>query len=114
MICEKCKNNFEVRAEKNITYTGIYYHHNPPTFMFEKNEEWEGEIIPLCRKNHRELHDCLIEIMFKHSTLFKRNKSENWLWLHTLGNERINCRDEVFEFTDKWLEVKDDTNTRTT
>lgn len=105
-ICKKCLNDFNIKAEKNVTYLGIDEHHNPPEFMFEKDEIWFGEMVSLCRKCHRELHDNLIEIMLKHSTLFKKNKSEYWIWLHTSLNERKKCREECYNFTNEWLNNK--------
>jgi len=103
MICDKCKRNFEEKAEKNKTYEGIDYHHNPPIFMFEKNEMWAGKIVLLCRKHHRELHDEILKIMFKHSNLFKPKKSEHWTWIAILPCNRKKVIEEVMKFTKGWL-----------
>jgi len=101
--CEKChkdcsNNNFK----KGETYEGVDIHHSPPQFMFEK-DNWVGGLIILCRKCHREIHDKILEIMFKHSNLFQPKKSEHWTWIAIIGEGRIKCRDEVYEFTKRWL-----------
>jgi len=104
-ICEKCNADFsEVNAEKYKTYEGIDEHHNPPEFMFEKGEKWNGRFIKLCRKCHTELHKEIREIMFKHSNLFKPKNSDHWIWIAVLPINRIKCREEVKEFTERWLE----------
>ena len=104
MICEKCKEDFsEIKGEKYKTYTGIDEHHNPPTFMFREDEIFLGELIPLCRKHHRELHDIILKIMFKHSNLYKPKKSEYWTWIAIIGERKNECRKEVYNFTKEWL-----------
>jgi len=104
MICKKCYGDFsEIKAEKNKTYTGIDYHHNPPTFMFFEGELFIGDIIPLCRKCHRELHDIILKIMFRYSNLFKFKKSEYQNWIGIIGDKKEKCRIEVYNFTREWL-----------
>lgn len=98
--CDKCGLIGE-RWEKGVTYEGIDGHHNPPEFMLE---EWEGEIIPLCRKHHRELHDEIRRIMFEHSTLFKPNKSDYWTWIKVIPNKRGGCIEEVIKYTKGWID----------
>jgi len=106
MICMKCGEDLShIRAEKYKTYEGIDEHHSPPEFMLE---EWEGRIIPLCRKHHKELHIEIIRIMFEHSTLFKPNKSEHWTWIKVIPTNRPKCIKEVIKFTDDW--IKNDSN----
>ncbi len=101
MICQKCKKDFSgIKPEKNKTYKGIDYHHSPPKFMLK---EWEGEEIPLCRKHHRQLHDEILKIMFKHSNLLKFKKSEYWTWIGILPINRKKCIEEVIYFTSRWL-----------
>ncbi len=105
MICEKCKKDFsDKKWEKGETYEGIDSHHNPPEFMLDK---WKGNMIDLCRKHHREIHDFILDIMFKHSTLFKPLKSEHWMWVNIIPYKREECIEEVIKFTEEWLE--DDT-----
>ena len=102
--CSKCNCNLNNKEwKKGKTYEGLDYHHNPPQFMFEDKKEWKGELIPLCRKCHKELHTKIREIMFKYSNLFKPNKSDYWNWIKVIGKDRIKCREEVFSFTKRWL-----------
>ncbi len=101
MICEKCKIDFsDKKYEKYKTYEGIDRYHNPPTFMLEK---WEGEMVSLCRKHHRKLHDEILEIMFRHSNLRIPKKSEHWTWIAIIPIHRRECIDEVIKFTKSWL-----------
>jgi predicted HNH restriction endonuclease len=101
MICSKCKKDFSgIKAQNGITYEGIDEHHNPPEFMLD---EWKGEMIPLCRNCHKKLHEKILEIMFKHSNLFKPKKSEHWTWMAIIPNKRNTCVEEVIKFTGDWL-----------
>lgn len=108
LICKKCNHLFKHKWEKGKTWEGIDEHHSPPEFMLD---EWKGKIIPLCRKHHRNLHDRIIKIMFKHSNLFKPKKSEHWTWVAIMPNKRKECIEEVIKFTKEWL--RDDTKTIT-
>jgi len=104
MICEHCKKDFSgIKAEQGITYEGIDYHHNPPEFMVDK---WKGELLKLCRKCHKELHIKIREIMFKHSTLFKPNKSDYWTWIKVLPCDREKCVNEVIKYTKELVNDK--------
>lgn len=106
MICEKCgKNLSHIKAKKYITYEGIDEHHNPPTFMLKT---WVGEIMLLCRKHHKKLHDEILKIMFRHSLLRVPKKSEYWTWIKILPINRKKCIDEIIKFTKGWI---NDTNT---
>ncbi len=84
-----------------VTYEGIDEHHNPPTFMMKR---WEGEIINLCRRCHKELHDIILKIIFKHSNLFKPNKSEHWTWIKVIPNKRQEYISEVIKSTREWVD----------
>ena len=101
--CEKCGgafNNPQYKWEKGKTYLGLDNHHNPPKFMMN---QWVGKEYFLCRKHHRELHDKILKIMIKHSTLMKPNKSEYWIWLYTPKENKEKCMKEVFEFTEEYV-----------
>ena len=104
IICQRCKQNLTgIKAEQLVTYEGADEHHNPPRFMFDNKSKWEGELLILCRKCHRELHDEILKIMFKYSNLFKHKKSEHWTWIAIIGENKIKCREEVYNFTKRWL-----------
>lgn len=105
--CQKCCKEFiENSWVSGETYESIDIHHNPPQFMVKESGKWEGNLINLCRKCHRELHDNILDIMFKFSNLFKFKKSEYWTWLAIIGNERNKCIEEVKNFTEEWLKEK--------
>ena len=102
--CIKCNKKFEKNQfQRGKKYLGIDEHHNPPEFMFEKDERWFGEIINLCRKCHVELHELIRNIMFEHSNLFKKNNSDYWIWIKVLPCDRKKCREEIFNFTKEWI-----------
>ncbi|MGQ4876546.1 MAG: hypothetical protein ACP6IY_20975 [Promethearchaeia archaeon] len=102
--CSKCNCNLTNKNwKKGVTYKGLDYHHNPPKFMFKNEKEWVGDLIPLCRDCHKQLHLKIKDIMFKHSNLFKSNKSDYWIWINIIGDNKIKCRKEVFKFTKRWL-----------
>lgn len=103
MICQKCCKDFpEDSWKKGVTYKAIDEHHSPPSFMMEN---WEGDLINLCRDCHREIHDIILEIMFKHSNLFKPKKSEYWTWIAIMPGDREDIINEVIKKTKEWLDV---------
>lgn len=113
MICEKCRQDFsDVIYEQNKTYKGIDYHHSPPTFTFTKDKlKWEGDLIPLCRNCHVEIHKEIKRIIFENTTLLKFNNSEEWTWNFLLPANRSKVRFDILQFTRKWLkgDKEDDT-----
>jgi len=105
MRCRKCKEDFSEKDwESGKTYLGIDEHHNPPEFMLE---EWNGEMISLCRKCHKDLHIEIRRIIFEHSTTFKPNKSDYWSWIKVIPNKRQECITEIIKFTRGWLNGED-------
>ena len=114
MKCNKCgKDKFE-DWKNGITYEGLDEHHNPPEFISEYlKEKWSGEYYSLCRKCHRELHDEIIKIMNKKAETLKFIKSEYWVMQRMSLNQLRECKKEIYDFTNKWLEKKEnDTNSR--
>lgn len=105
-LCQKCKKDFsENKWVSGETYKGIDFHHNPPQFMFENLDDWEGDFLELCRDCHKELHKEILKIMFEHSNLFKFKNSEYWTW-KAITN-KTECRNNIYEFTNKWVMNKE-------
>lgn len=102
MKCDKCKKEFDEEWKVGETYKSIDEHHNPPKFMMKK---WKGKLLNLCRKHHRELHDKIIIILNDYSNLLKFNKSEYWVWIRMIKEEKRKARQEVIKFTRGWLNV---------
>lgn len=101
MKCQKCLKEFQEDTwQSGETYNAIDIHHNPPQFMVE---QWKGDLINLCRKCHRDLHNKILEIMFSFSNLYKPKKSEQWTWLYIIGSKRKECIDAVTKFTMGWI-----------
>lgn len=100
MRCGKCLKEKYKEWKSGETYEGIDNHHNPPELTTEKGEQWVGEIIPLCRKHHKELHKKITELIREYS-MRKKGKSDYWLWLYV--NDRLKCRNEIIKLTKEWL-----------
>lgn len=116
IVCDYCNHAFKIKAEKGVTYKGIDEHHNPPKFMFEENEKWVGELLNLCRKHHRELHDEIIKILNEEVGTLKFVNSEHWVWIKMSINDRKKARERVYTFTKKWIKENNedgDTDSKT-
>lgn len=110
MECAKCKRKQEEFPEWKIgeTYSGLDFHHNPPEFISNYlKEKWSGEMMWLCRKDHKDLHELIRKIMIKYSTLLKPNNSEHWIWLHILPSKRKEMIEEIIKFTRMWINDRD-------
>ena len=101
MKCAKCSKDFPDNSwVKGETYEGIDYHHNPPEFLMDK---WEGEIIPLCRKCHKELHYEIKKILNDIAKTLKFVNSEYWvIQKMSLAQKKI-AFVRVFEYTKEWI-----------
>ena len=106
MKCDFCVKDFEEKAKQGVTYEGIDEHHNPPSFMFEDDEIWEGELYNLCRNHHRKLHDKIIKILNEEAKTLKFIKSEHWVWVKMSLNQRKKARERVYKFTKNWIKEK--------
>ena len=113
LICDYCNHLFKIKAEKGVTYKGIDEHHNPPQFMFEKDENWKGKIYNLCRKHHRQLHDEIIKILNMEAKMLKFVKSEYWVWMRINLARRKEIRKKIFGFTERWIKEKEEDDTTT-
>jgi len=112
LVCDYCNHCFKMKAEKGVTYNGIDEHHNPPQFMFEEDESWVGELLNLCRKHHRELHDEIIKILNEEARTLKFIKSEYWVWIKMNLNQRRKARDRIFKFTGEWIKKRRENDTK--
>ena len=107
-VCEKCNKIFNEKWESKKTYEGIDQHHNPPEFLSEfLNDNWSGEFYNLCRKCHRKLHDEIIIILNKKANAIKFINSEYWI-LQKMNEKQIQeVKNEIYDFTKKWIKEND-------
>jgi hypothetical protein len=111
-ICVRCNRIFTDKWIVNKTYKGIDRHHNPPEFISNfLKESWSGEFYYLCRDCHVELHREIRRILHKNSNSLKFINSDDWLLKKMTINQIKKAKDEIYLFTKKWVEDKDDTTT---
>jgi len=103
MKCFKCnKENFD-EWKKGVTYLGIDNHHNPPEEISRfLKEEWKGELYPLCRKCHENLHLKITKILKKYSNAPKYN-SDYWLMMKSTTAKIKEAQKEIYDFTKRWI-----------
>jgi hypothetical protein len=111
--CKKC-GSLNKPAEKGITFEGLDEHHNPPRYMFDNRNTWNGELYWLCRKHHTGIlgiHKTIIlPILLNNMTSIRFNGSEEYIWRNLIiPSKKEIIKKEVFESSKKWVNDNGDT-----
>lgn len=113
-VCYKCNNLFLDKWESGKEYLGIDEHHNPPEEISRfLKEQWKGKFYRLCRKCHQNLHKEITIILKKYSNKPNYN-SDYWLMMHSTPLKIKEAQEEIYNFTEKWINIKEGENGDTT
>jgi hypothetical protein len=93
--------------ESGKTYNGLDEHHNPPKFLcvgeVPGGNYWKGKTYFLCRKHHVELHREIKIILNRIAETLKFCNSEDWLCQKMTWQQIEQARQEVYDFTERWI-----------